>query len=64
MYIIKILKKGQASELVSDRYGHTILAGKFYFCRNYLKLVRSRNILQKHFELINLNVLILLEEVL
>ena len=40
VYIIKILEKGAASEVMYDRNGHKILAGKFHFHGNYLKLVR------------------------
>ena len=38
--IIKVFEKDQASEVTSDRYGHKILAGEFFFRGNYLKLVR------------------------
>ena len=63
VYIIEIFQKGRASEMMSDSYGHKILAGEFYFCGNYLRLVRSRNISLQQFELINFDVLILPEEV-
>ena len=63
VYIIEIFQKGRASEMMSDTYGHKILAGEFYFCGNYLRLVRSRNISLQQFELINFDVLILPEEV-
>ena len=49
--------------VMSERYGHKILAGKFHFCVNYLKLVRSRNISLKQFELISFDVLVSPEEV-
>ena len=64
MYIIKLFEKGTASEVISDRYGHKMLAGEFHFHGNYLKLVRSRNIALKQFELINFDALISPEEVL
>ena len=50
--------------MISDRYGHKMLAGEFHFHGNYLKLVRSRNIALKQFELINFDALISPEEVL
>ena len=59
MYIIKIFEKGQASEVMSDRYGHKTLAQEFYFRGNYFKLVRSL----KQFELINSDILKWPEEV-
>ena len=60
---IEIFEKGQASEMISDKYEQKILAGEFYFNGNYLKLGRSRNISLKQFELINFDVLITSEEV-
>ena len=41
-----------------------MLAGEFHIHGNYLKLVRSRNIALKQFELINFDALISPEEVL
>ena len=64
MYIIKLFEKGTASEVISDRYGNKMLAGEFHFHGNYLKLVRSRNIALKQFELISFDALISPEEVL
>ena len=63
VYIIKILEKDAASEVMYDRNGHKILAGKFHFHGNYLKLVRQRNIQLKQFELISFDALISPEEV-
>ena len=64
MYIMEILEKDQSSEeVMSDRYGHKILTGEFYFRGDYLKLVRSRNTSLRQSELINLETLISLREV-
>ena len=43
---------------MSDMYGHRISNGKLYLRGNYLKLVRSKNMLRKKFEILNYEVLI------
>ena len=56
MYIIKILKKLQDSEVISDRHGIRIGVEEFYFRGNHLKLAGSRNISLIQCELINFDV--------
>ena len=47
---------------MSDMYGHRISKGELYLRGNDLKVVRSRNMLLKKFEILNYKVLILLDE--
>ena len=39
--ITKIFEKYQASEMMSDRYGHKILNGEFRFCGSYLSKIEK-----------------------
>ena len=48
---------------MSDMYGHRISKGKLHLCGNYLKVVRSKNMLWKKFEILNFEVLIPPDEV-
>ena len=48
---------------MSDLYGHTISKGELHLHGNYLKIVRSKNILWKKFEILNYEVLIPPDEV-
>ena len=48
---------------MSDMYGHRISNGKLYLRGNYLKVVRSKNMLWKKFEILNFEVLIPPDEV-
>ena len=43
---------------MSGMYGHRISKGELYLCGNYLKVVRSKNMLWKKFEILNYKVLI------
>ena len=63
VYIIKVTEKGRATQIISDMYGHRISKGELYLCGNYLKVVRSKNMLLKKFEILNFEVLIPLDEV-
>ena len=42
---------------MSDMYGHSISKVELYLHGNYLKVVRSKNILWKKFEMLNYEVL-------
>ena len=50
--------------MMSDMNGHRISKGELYLRRNYLKVVRSWNMLLKKFEILNYEVLIPPDEVL
>ena len=43
---------------MSGMYGHRISKGELYLRGNYLKVVRSKNMLWKKFEILNYKVLI------
>ena len=43
--------------MMSDMYGHRISKGELYLRGNYLKVVRSKNVLLKKFEILNFEVL-------
>ena len=49
--------------MMSDMYGHRISKGELYLRGNYLKVVRSKNMLLKKFEILNFEVLIPPDEV-
>ena len=49
--------------VMSDMYGHRISKGELYLRGNYLKVVRSKNVRWKKFEILNYEVLILPDEV-
>ena len=51
VYIIKVTEKGQVKQMMSDMYRHIISQGKLYLRGNYLKVVRSKNMLLKKFEI-------------
>ena len=63
-YIIKVTDKGLATQVISDMYGHRISKSELYLLGNYLKVVRSKNMLLKKFEILNYEVLIPPDEVL
>ena len=48
---------------MSYLYGHGISKGEFYLRGNYLKVVRSKNMLWKKFEILNYEILISPDEV-
>ena len=48
---------------MSGMYGHRILQGELYLRGNYFKVVRSKSILRKKFEILNYGVLIPPDEV-
>ena len=48
---------------MSDMYGHRISKGELNLLGNYLKLVRSENMLWKKFEILNYDVMIPPDEV-
>ena len=49
--------------VMSGMYGHRISKGELYLRGNYLKVVRSKNVRWKKFEILNYEVLILPDEV-
>ena len=49
--------------MMSDMYRHRISKGELYLRGNYLKVVRSKNMLLKKFEMLNYEVLIPPDEV-
>ena len=63
MYIIKVAEKGRATQMMSDMYGHRISKSELYLPGDYRKVVRSKNILLKKFEILNFEVLIPPDEV-
>ena len=63
MYIIKVTEKGRAMQMMFDMCGRRISKGELYLRGNYLKVVRSKNMLLKKFELLNYEVLIPPDEV-
>ena len=58
VYIIKVTEKVRATQMMSDMYEHRISKGEFNLRGNYLKVVRSKNMLLKKFEILNFEVLI------
>ena len=52
MYIIKVTENDRAMQMMSDIYGYRISKGKLYLRENYLKVVRSKNMLLKKFEIL------------
>ena len=63
MHITKVIEKGRATQVMPDMYGHRISKGELYLRENYLKVVRSKNMLLKKFEILNYEVLIAPDEV-
>ena len=49
--------------VISDMYGHRISKGELYLRENFLKVVKSKNMLWKKFEILNYQVLIPPDEV-
>ena len=45
-YFIKVEEKDIAECELRGRFGHVVLVGEPYFKRNYLQMIRSRNILK------------------
>ena len=52
VYIIKVTENDRAMQMMSDIYGYRISKGKLYLRENYLKVVRSKNMLLKKFEIL------------
>ena len=63
VYRIKVTEKGRATQTMSDMYGNRISKGELYLRGNYLKVVRSKNMLLKKFKMLNYEVLIPPDEV-
>ena len=63
IYIIQVSEKGEATEKLTDRYGHVIMPGEKYFKGKYLQQTRSRVMNIKQFKLIEHVVYCLPEEV-
>lgn len=52
--IIKVKEKGTATEPLNDIYGHEVLKRELHSRGSYLKMVRSKNITRKQFQIISL----------
>ena len=63
VYIIKFTEKCRATPMMYYTYGDRILKGELYLRGNYLKVVRSKNMLLKKFKILNYEVLIPPDEV-
>ena len=61
VYIVKVTEEGQATQMMSDMYEHRILRGELYLRGN--KVVRSKNMLLKKFDILNYEVLIPPDEI-
>ena len=58
-----IFEAGRAAQMMSDMYGHIISKSELHLRENYLKVLRSKNILLKKFQILNYEVLIPPDEV-
>ena len=58
-----IFEEGRAAQMMSDMYGHIISKGELHLRENCLKVLRSKNILLKKFQILNYKVLIPPDEV-
>ena len=63
LYFLKIIHKGITDETLFDNWGHIVSPGSMYFTGHYLKIVRSRNISYKKFEMLPLIVYITPDEI-
>ena len=63
LYFLKITEKGISDGNLTDTRGHVVLPGLRYFKGNYFKLVRSRNISFKKFDILPMSVIITPDEV-
>lgn len=52
IYFIKVIEKGVATDVMRDRYGHSINSGECFLRGNYLKSDRSRNMALKRFSIV------------
>ena len=62
-YFLKITQKGILDGTLMDTWGHVVQPELRYFKGNYLKLVYSRNISFKKFDMLPMSVLITPNEV-
>ena len=58
-----IFEEGRAAQMMSDMYGHIISKSELHLRENCLKVLRSKNILLKKFQILNYEVLIPPDEV-
>ena len=58
VYIIEVKEKGRATEPLSYIYGHNIAMWQLYLQGNYFKMLRSKNISTKRFQIISCQVII------
>lgn len=63
LYFVSLKEKGVCDESKSDSWGHAIFTGEKCFQGNYFKLVRSRNINYKKFDILQEEVLISPDEI-
>ena len=63
LYFLKVKEKGVSDVTITDTWDHVPLPGARYFKGNYLKPVRSRNMIFKKFGILPLDVFITLEEI-
>ena len=63
VYIIKVTEKGQTTQMMPDMYGDRISKGELYLRDIYIKVVRSKNMLLKKFEILKYEVLMPPDEV-
>ena len=63
IYVMKVEKKGRATETMFDRYDHTIILSELFVKENYLKLTRSKKLNKKQLTIIDYDVMITPDEV-
>lgn len=63
LFFLKLNEKGICDSTMSDTWGHVIMAGEKYFKGNYLKVVRSRKMNFKKFDVLPLEVLVSPDEI-
>ena len=56
VYFIKVEEKSVAENELTDRFGHIVFQGEYYFQGNYLKIVFSKSISSIQFNSLTTNV--------
>ena len=63
IYVMKVEKKGRATETISDHYDHTIILSELFVKQNYLEHTKSKKLNKKQLTIIDYDVMITPDEV-
>ena len=63
VYLIRVVEKGISKSKIEDRFGHTILEGKYYLNGFYLRTTRSKTLSKLQFTVMKEPVYVMTDEV-